>query len=84
MEYVQMNALNFDFLGEKYSNYFAESIANATIHPVTLIEYNCEQADTISYVPNLALKGNSTIINAKNLEPKGAKNYKKKKEEHKQ
>lgn len=44
MEYVQMNQLDFDFLGEKYSSDLAIRIAEGRVHPVTFAEYDVESA----------------------------------------
>lgn len=42
MEYVQLNNLDFSFLGEKYSDVLATRIAEAEVHPVTLQDYDVD------------------------------------------
>ena len=44
MEYVQMNQLDCDFLGEKYSSDLAMRTAEGLVHPVTFAEYDTESA----------------------------------------
>lgn len=79
MEYVQMNNLDFSFLGEKYSEHLITGIAEGEIHPVTFMQYDAESAEALSYVPSVPLRTNSTITNAKKIEQKGPRVFKRKK-----
>ena len=70
MEYVQLNPLDFDFLGEKYSDSIATRIAEADIHPMTLSEFDPHFAETLTYVPTVPMRTNSIINNARLPPPK--------------
>jgi hypothetical protein len=43
------------------------------------MEYEAESMDPLGYVPSVPLRTNSTIVNAKTLESKGTKVFKRKK-----
>ena len=84
MEYVQMNQLDFSFLGEKYSELKMVRIAEGEIHPVTFMEYDVDVENNLTYVPNVPLRTNSTLMNAKRMESKGPRAFKKKQDGHRQ
>lgn len=46
------------------------------------MEYNVDFEEAFNYVPSVPLRTNSTLINAKRMESKGPRLFKKKKEEH--
>ena len=65
MEFVQMNTLDFSFLGEKYSDELCCQIADSDIHPITLTEFDHNFAEGLTYVPIVPIRANSIIANAR-------------------
>jgi hypothetical protein len=65
MEFVTMNELDFSFLGEKYSDSIMCRIADANIHPVTLMEFDPNFAEGLTYVPVVPIRTNSILNNAR-------------------
>lgn len=80
MEYVQMNRLDFSFLGEKYSDLLATRIAEGEVHPVSFVEYDVDFEEAITYIPSVPLRTNSTIANARKVDSKGVKTFRRKKD----